>query len=50
MYLSALRKDWILIPVLVVHAEYQLQQKAPAREALEVMEVTEIVGGIVVWC
>jgi len=33
----------ILIPVLVVQTGYQVQQKAPAREALEFIEVTDIV-------
>lgn len=36
--------DWMLIPVLVVQAGYQLQQKAPAREALEFTEDTDTVG------
>ena len=32
MYWSALRKERILVPVLVAQAGYQLQQKAPARK------------------
>jgi hypothetical protein len=43
MYLSAERKERILMPVLVVQAGYQLQQEAQAREALEFIEDTDIV-------